>query len=75
MGEWTHNNNIVYDEDGLAFADCRYQKGRAKQICREHNAHEGLMQVAKFVRSHHPEIEAIDDINLDCLIAEAEGKQ
>lgn len=37
MGKWTHRNDIVYDENGVAFADCRYQKGKAAQIVREHN--------------------------------------
>lgn len=58
MSEWTCNNNIVYDEDGLAFADCRHQKGRAKQICREHNAHEELVSQVKsfrvFVAAQYP---------------------
>lgn len=32
-----------------------------------------LVGVARFIRDFHPEIEMIDNVNLDDLIAEAEG--
>lgn len=71
---WTHKNDIVYDEKGVAFADCRYQKGRAEQIVREHNAVPGLVHLAKTFRriandGEHPGMVKL----IDKALAQAKG--
>lgn len=53
MGKWAHKNNIIYDEHGVAFADCRYVKGKAAQIVREHNAVPELLEACEAMLGMH----------------------
>lgn len=63
---------IQDDGDSTIVAACEFRND-ADYICRVVNCHERLVGIARFIHDFHPEIEMIDDVNLDDLIAEAEG--